>query len=260
VKRYFILALLLLLATIGVVCAQAEPTPIPTATPTAGPGSELTPTSTSTPIAMPTIIITTTATATPTAEEIFLDRTLDKIAIDVVQMRELEPLQEVDRNFMTREELSAFFVEELEEDREDISKGQELLAILNLIPSYMDLYRLYLDLLGEQVAGLYDTEEEKLYVIGDAEDFGPSEEITFAHEYVHALQQQHFDIHALAESLEDDSEASAALSALIEGDASILQLQYMFSSLSQEGLGELFQAEEDSPACSLLSHERKTVP
>ena len=238
-KRYFIVTLLLLLATIVVACAQAEPTLVPTATPIATPTPEPTPTFIPTPPSM--------ATATLTAEGIFLSRTLDKIAIDVVQMRDLEPLQEVDRNFMTREELSAFFVEELEEDREDISRGQELLAILNLIPSYMDLYRLYLDLLGEQVAGLYDTEEEKLYVIGNAEDFGPSEEVTFAHEYVHALQQQHFDIHALAESLEDDSEASAALSALIEGDASILQLQYMFSSLSQEGLGELFQAGEDSP-------------
>jgi len=93
------------------------------------------------------------------------------------------------------------------------------LSILGLIPADTDLFELYLNLFTEQVLGLYDPETDQLYVIADRGEFGPLEESTLAHEYVHALQQQHFDIQSLGESAEVDLDASVALSALVEGDA-----------------------------------------
>ena len=97
------------------------------------------------------------------------------------------------------------------------------------------------------MAGFYDTEAQKLFVIGDADDFGAQKKVTYAHEYVHALQQQHFDIRKLAEGVRGQAEAGAALRALIEGDATIIELQYMFLSLQSEDLQDILQFDENSP-------------
>ena len=64
----------------------------------------------------------------------------------------------------------------------------------------MDLNDLLLSLYGEAVLGFYTAEEEKLYVVQDAEQFGPPQVKTFAHEYVHGLQQQHFDIDGIRDN------------------------------------------------------------
>ena len=207
-------------------------TPIPTATPT------------STPIPMPTS--TATATPTPTAE-FLLEQTLDEITTNLVNLRRLKPVVEFDRNFMTRTELEAFLRGKLEEERENVLKSQELLTILNLIPKGLDLYQLYLDLLTEQVLGLYDLDTEKMYVIGETERFGPNEEVTFAHELVHALQQQHFDIRSLNEAAEENSDTQAALAALIEGDAYLATFRYMDIFLTPQERQEVLQSGGDSP-------------
>ena len=108
-------------------------------------------------------------------------------------------LEEVVPMFMTREELAASLIEDLEEEREEILKSEALLKILGMIPQDADLYQMLLDLYGEQVVGFYDTETQELYMIKDIEEITPLEEVTLAHEYVHALQQQYFDIHTLGE-------------------------------------------------------------
>ena len=89
-------------------------------------------------------------------------------------------------------------------------------------------------MLSESVAGYYHLEEEKLYVISDSPEFTPLNLVTHAHETTHALQQQNFDIHATREALEGNSDASAAFTALIEGDASIVEAVYMIEFFTEE--------------------------
>jgi len=174
---------------------------------------------------------------------------LNEIAETMEQVRGLELLDEVDRNFITRSELQVFLTEKLEEeDLEELLISQEVLSILGLIPQDTDLYQLYLDLLTEQIAGLYDQDTEKLYIVGEAGTFGPSDKATLAHEYVHALQQQHFDLRSLTDSVEDNSEASAALTALVEGDAYFQTARYIFNFLSREEVDTFFEGgADDSP-------------
>lgn len=263
-RRLGLLVLLFMSAAAVAACGQAEPTvtptptstatPVPTATPTTTPLPTPTstvppppPAGTSTPFPSPTPTPTPPPTPTPLGVSPELESALDGIIATVVALRELELLHDVDRSFMTRVELEAFLREELEEDREEILEDQELLAVLGLIPQDMDLYQLILDLYTEQVLGLYDTDTDQMYVIGESEELGPLEETTFAHEYVHALQQQHFDIHALLESMEDDSEASAALIALVEGDAYLLHFRYVIEILGLETVQAARGPDEGSP-------------
>ncbi|MFC1919601.1 hypothetical protein ACFLWX_02275 [Chloroflexota bacterium] len=129
-----------------------------------------------------------------------------------------------------------------------------MLAILNLIPEDMDLYQFFLDLYTEQVIGLYDSDTEKMYIISYAESFGPEDKVTYAHEYVHALQQQHFDIRSLEEAAGEDSEALAALDALLEGEATIFGFLYAYAFMSEQEQEELLQPGEDSPIFDQAPH------
>ena len=105
------------------------------------------------------------------------------------------------------------------------------LTAFDLLDPDTDLYQLYLDLLTEQVGGLYDPETQELYVVSDAGAVGVLGRMTLAHELTHALQDQHFGLQKLGYSkkgrADRDSEHLAGLEGLVEGDAGLLQSQYM---------------------------------
>ena len=232
-------------------CTQSQPTAtsVPTALPT--PTTARIPTATATTAATATSISPTTSPAsTPTTTQATppaLTPIFDQILTRVVDIRGLDPLNTIMPKFMTREQFADTLREDLEESREDIHNSQELLKIMGLIPQDADLYDMLLSLYGEQVVGFYDTETEELYVIKGIAELTPLDELTLAHEYTHALQQQHFDIHTMSESVEDDSEAGAALGALIEGDATTVQIEYMWTYLTSEQRQEIFNDSGDSP-------------
>ena len=63
--------------------------------------------------------------------------------------------------------------------------------------------------------------------------------MTVAHEYTHALQQAHFDIGGLRDSLEANDDRRLALRALIEGDALLSELLYMLSYFDERKQAEV---------------------
>ena len=245
------LALLLLLAA----CAQDRPTatfaPTPTTTSTPPPTATAAPMPT--PTASPTEAPPTTATPAPTlapsripteAQQsgVVYNRILERVE----NIRGVSHSEAIAPQSMSREELADSLNEELEEAREDLLKSQELYRLLGLIPRDADLSQLLLELYGEQIAGFYDTETQELYIIGASEhDLSLREEITIAHEFVHALQQQSFNIYALTKATEDDSEAASALSALIEGDATTVETLYVLAHFTREQLTGLFSSQSD---------------
>ena len=141
-------------------------------------------------------------------------------------VRELPLLRPVERRFLTRDELGERLRQEMEEDREDIYETQRLYAALGAMAAGRDLFELTLELLGEGVLGFYDSEEERLYVVRGAVELEPHEERTYVHELIHGIQQQHYDIRAMREAIEDNTDARRALSALIEGDATLATARY----------------------------------
>ena len=87
---------------------------------------------------------------------------------------------------------------------------------LGLIPDTLDVRKLYLDLLTEQIIGFYDPKTKVLYVV----DGAPPEQAGFiiGHELVHALQDQYFDLDSLQRVQGDDDRVMAA-QAVMEGQA-----------------------------------------
>lgn len=158
---------------------------------------------------------------------------MDDIEEQVIGLRGLQPMTPVTRTLISRDELYQQTLEEFEEffSPEEARDYALALAAFDMIDPQIDLYTVYLNLYTEQISGFYDPEVKQIYIIAGAGPLGEAERLTYAHEYTHALQDQHFDLEGLG--LDDegqetlDSEALAGLQALVEGDASLLQSQYL---------------------------------
>ena len=167
---------------------------------------------------------------------------MNSIDSKVIGLRQLFSLGEIQRTLITRDDLAGHLREDFEEDREEILTTQQFYATLGMIDQDEDLYELLLGLYTEIVLGFYDAEVETLYVVTDTPEFGPQDALTYSHELVHGLQQQHFDIHSIFESLDDNSDRKRAFRALVEGDASISERLYFINHLDEEEQAEAQRA------------------
>ena len=270
--RFRLLVVLVALLTVAVACGDSsgetpEPTattsspePIlsptpqpPTSTPTPLPPPTFTSTPEPTPIFEPAAVILPTAvvllgTPTPMAGDP-RDRELDAIELRVNIIRELTSQRSVDREFFDRDELRDLLLELFEEDREEILEDQKLYSTIGILPKETDLFDLLLGLYGEGVLGLYRSEEEKFYIVQEGENLDAEQQRTYVHEFVHVLQQQHFDFQTAFDAVEDNSDASTAISALVEGDARLAETVYTFEHMTEAER----QASQDTASQELIN-------
>ncbi len=268
------IALLVAAAVLAsIACGQATPTPTPvptlthtpapTATATATP-TPVPPTPTPTPIPTPTFAPATVILPSDPAPIVTpaplkylpFDERLEAIALRVNATRDLSSEDSVvEHELLTEQELTELVLELFEEDREDIEKEEELFKIFGILRPEQDLYEILTGLYTGGVLGLYRAEENKFYLLGDPDGFGPQEEMIYVHEFTHALQQLHFDFDAKFDAIEDNTDASFALRALVEGDARVSELLYM-----QQFLTEGEQAESQGTPTQALIDAFRAAP
>ena len=126
----------------------------------------------------------------------------------------------------TREQVRAFVLAQLEDSatQRDLAGKEAAYKVLGLIPDTMNVRRLFVDLLTEQILGYYDPKTKVLYVMNGAPDDIVG--ITIMHELVHALQDQYFNLDSLQHASGDDDRQLAA-QAVIEGEAVYEQMRAM---------------------------------
>jgi len=146
---------------------------------------------------------------------------LHRIEDSVTAIRGLTPKSDVPIVFLDKDQLHQYFQESFDHEYtpEERVQDQKLLSYIGLIPASFDLPSFIVDLLGEQVVGFYDDDQKRMALIGEASDLSPDERITFAHEYNHTLQDQHFDLQKLNPPNAENDDQSLAIQALVEGDA-----------------------------------------
>lgn len=108
-------------------------------------------------------------------------------------------------------------------------RGQgELLVGLGLLPPSYDYEKGVFDLLEAQLAGFYEPGDKTMYL---AADLGRKEaDATLAHELVHALQDQHWDLGPKLRFRPDAGDVTSAVHALAEGDAMSAMLDVLFAA------------------------------
>lgn len=148
------------------------------------------------------------------------------------QVRQLDLKEPIEITFLTREELRAEIATD-EYPLEEQSRDLRVLVAFGLVSPDLNLGDLYNELYGEGVLGYYDPNTKRMVVVsnsGEPTELAASEELTFAHETVHALQDQHFDLVSLQDRANAaDSDMSLALIALPEGDATFFEQLYATS-------------------------------
>jgi hypothetical protein len=138
------------------------------------------------------------------------------------------------------------------EDLEDLPADEALYRLLGLLPRTSDLNAMLTDLYGEQVAGFYDPEEREIGVQARSDGLSVVQRGTMVHELVHALTDQHFGFYEHQSAMIDGDrwDELAAFRALLEGDATLTELQWIWT-LSQTELGR-FLAESLQVDTSVL--------
>ncbi len=159
---------------------------------------------------------------------------LDRLEAETRAMRGLVPDQPVERQVISREELRSYLEKmwDKEYPPRQAATDAQVLSMLELLAPGTDLHTLMLDLYTEQVMGFYDLDQQKLYVIA-GQEFGPLEKLTFVHEYIHALQDQSFELGDQIDAVKDDADRSRALESLTEGDATMGMQQYLTDRLAE---------------------------
>ncbi len=195
---------------------------------------------------------------TAPSETLPLPDQLDEIESQVRALRGWQLDSEIDRTLLAAEELRAHLLTELEEtySPEEARDDARSLAALGLLDADFDLYSFYLDLYSETVLGLYDPGDNAIFVLNNSEDFDVVTRSTYAHEYQHALQDQRYDVEALGFSeggWEMEPERAAAIQALIEGEATFLEVQWIQANLNRSEIG-LLVAESAAGPGDLISN------
>jgi hypothetical protein len=165
---------------------------------------------------------------------------LRAIEAQVEQIRGLKHLAEPELQVLDHISLHAYLADQFEQNylpSERESDQKELVA-LGLIKPTDDLVQIQLELLSDQVVGVYDSDVKSLFVVADHGAFGPAERLTYAHEFNHALQDQHYDLNKIAPKHPDSNDRLQAALAVVEGDAVMLQTLWAQAHLSRD---ELFQ-------------------
>lgn len=185
----------------------------------------------------PTSSPTPTPSPLPSAD---LRAQVDAVVASVPAVRELQPTREVPYEFITREQFQEDLVELNDADVPlQVRQAEErLYKRLGLLPADADLDALVQELYGAQVLAYYQPENGQFYVIGGDKPLGATDKIVVAHEYTHALQDQHFNLKDNTISDPEQGDAQLAQLAVIEGDATLTSQLWASDNL---GFGEMLQ-------------------
>ncbi|MDQ5826133.1 MAG: hypothetical protein M3441_18225, partial [Chloroflexota bacterium] len=209
---------------------QAEaPAAIDTAEATAVPTS--TPLPTNTPL--PTETPRPTETPWPTQEvskDVWFN--IHSIEDKAAAIRGLVVKEDVPELYITPQQLHDYFAAHIGEGYsiEEAQQDEMIAWLMRLIKQRdVDLEKKAVEVHTEGILGFYSPDTNQLFVLGEADNMNPETRATLAHEFVHALQDQHFDLVRLIQQYSHDSDRRLAMRALVEGDATMSDLLYTYN-------------------------------
>ena len=142
-----------------------------------------------------------------------------EIADALAAARELTRTRDFAVELIDREGVREFVLTEMHEDMppEKLHLLGRVESSLGVFPVGADAEQILLDLYQDGVLGIYDPKRKTL-LIGD---YVPERDLDMVvgHEIAHALQDMHFDLEALQEPVDGQSDRDAAKTFLVEGGA-----------------------------------------
>jgi hypothetical protein len=134
-----------------------------------------------------------------------------------------EPLK---KTLRSKQEVRDYLIREDKEDKKDAERyaDAKTLEAFGLIPKGFPLDSFMLDVLTDQVAGLYDPKAKEFYIA----DWIPVDEqrTVMSHELTHALEDQSFHIDSWIKAARPNDDAELARDAVSEGSAMAAMVDY----------------------------------
>ena len=137
------------------------------------------------------------------------------------------------KSVRSRAEIREYILRQMNEEKDAKERyvSERSGEAFGLFPKNFDLDSFLVDLLTEQIAGLYDPKTHEFYI---ADWIAPEEQrMVMSHELTHALQDQYFHIEAWVRAARPNDDAEMAREAVLEGSAMAGMLDYM---LKDKGL------------------------
>lgn len=158
--------------------------------------------------------------------------TADEVLAEISKLVELPAKTPLKKSIRSREEIRAYLVKQFRESKEIDKRRADQLALerFGLLPRGFDLEGHLLDLLTEQVAGLYDPKAGEFFI---ADWMDPlTQRIVMAHELVHALHDQHFKVEQWQDAAKPNDDAQLARQAVLEGSATAAMIHFVLRGRS----------------------------
>ena len=158
----------------------------------------------------------------------------DEVLAQMSEILHLPIKAPLKKSLRSKEEIRAYLVSEEKEDRTDAQRyaDDKALEAFGLVPKGFPLDSFLLDILTDQVAGLYDPKAKEFYIA----DWIPADEQkeVMSHELTHALEDQSFNVDPWIKAARPNDDAEMARDAVSEGTALAAMLDY---ALRDEKMG-----------------------
>ncbi|MDA0836619.1 MAG: hypothetical protein O3B01_23785 [Planctomycetota bacterium] len=166
----------------------------------------------------------------------------DRIGAHIAKIRGLPFRGPVKKGIQNKEELRNYLQELMlrKQPKEKMDALARAYAMLGLMPRGIDLSKVVLDLLQQQVAGFYDPETKALYLINE---WNMSQSSIISHELMHALQDQHFDLLSLPMEDEKREDVMNAVRCVVEGEGMLMMFLYVSDKDADVGAFETLLGE-----------------
>jgi hypothetical protein len=150
----------------------------------------------------------------------------DEVLKDMSEITGMKLKTPLKRSIRSRQEIRAYVLAQMNDEKdakERYASGRSA-EIFGLIPKNFNLETFLVDLLTEQIAGLYDPKAHEFYIA----DWIPADEqrMVMSHELTHALQDQYFHIESWTRAARPNDDAELARESVLEGSAMAGMLEY----------------------------------
>jgi hypothetical protein len=158
----------------------------------------------------------------------------DEVLQQMSQLLSLPVKEPLKKSLRSKSEIRQYLIREDQEDKTDAERysDRRSLEAFGLIPKDFPLDKFMLDVLTDQVAGLYDSKGKEFYIA----DWIPADEqrSVMSHELTHALVDQSFNLDAWIKAARPNDDAELARDSVSEGSAMAAMLDY---SLADQKIG-----------------------
>jgi len=151
----------------------------------------------------------------------------DEVLGQMSQITGLKLLTPLKKSLRSREEIRAYVIKQMNEEKNPAERyaDQRSAEAFGLLPKGFDLDSFMVNVLTEQIEGLYDPKTREFYIA----DWSPlaDQRMVMAHELTHALEDQHFQIEAWVKAAKPNEDAELARDAVLEGSAMAAMVDYL---------------------------------